>query len=450
MPSFKEQFVSGVFYTAIAKYSGIIVQLVVAGILGRILSPQDFGTVAIVTVIIAFFSIFCDIGIAPAIIQKRELTKPDIQSIFSFTIWLGIFLSLIFYLSSAPIASFYSDTNLVELCHLLTLQLLFTAWNIVPNALLYKEKRFGFIAGRSFAVQFFTGLVAVVAALSGAGIYSLLVNPILSAVAIFIINMFQYPMKMRLNFSIEPLRKIFSYSSYQFLFNIFLYFSRNLDKLLIGKYMSAQLLGYYEKSYSKVVKLLAIIGFPLAVCLFFNARELMLIIFGQQWELSVMPFRIFSISVGFQMLVSTTGPIFQAANSTKYLFISGLLSTLLNIAGILIGLLVFNSLEAIAACIVITFILNFFQAYWLLYYAVLKRSVKSVVRIIARAFLFSFCLAAVMWPTSLLLEESGLLFSFIIKSLIFCIVALPYLQFTGEYDLIEIVKKMKNGLIKKG
>ena len=99
MPSFKEQFVSGVFYTAIAKYSGIIVQLVVAGILGRILSPQDFGTVAIVTVIIAFFSIFCDIGIAPAIIQKRELTKPDIQSIFSFTIWLGIFLSLIFYLS---------------------------------------------------------------------------------------------------------------------------------------------------------------------------------------------------------------------------------------------------------------------------------------------------------------------------------------------------------------
>jgi teichuronic acid exporter len=486
MPSFKEQFVSGVFYTAIAKYSGIIVQLVVAGILGRILSPQDFGTVAIVTVIIAFFSIFCDIGIAPAIIQKRELTKPDIQSIFSFTIWLGIFLSLIFYLSSAPIASFYSDTNLVELCHLLTLQLLFTAWNIVPNALLYKEKRFGFIAGRSFAVQFFTGLVAVVAALSGAGIYSLLVNPILSAVAIFIINMFQYPMKMRLNFSIEPLRKIFSYSSYQFLFNIFLYFSRNLDKLLIGKYMSAQLLGYYEKSYrmmmlplqnltfvispvlhpilsdfqddfekleksySKVVKLLAIIGFPLSVFLFFNARELMLIIFGQQWELSVMPFRIFSISVGFQMLVSTTGPIFQAANSTKYLFISGLLSTLLNIAGILIGLLVFNSLEAIAACIVITFILNFFQAYWLLYYAVLKRSVMSVVRIIARAFLFSFCLAAVMWPTSLLLEESGLLFSFIIKSLIFCIVALPYLQFTGEYDLIEIVKKMKNGLIKKG
>jgi O-antigen/teichoic acid export membrane protein len=485
MSSFKEQIVSGVLYTAIAKYSGIIVQLVVAGILGRILSPQDFGTVAIVTVIITFFSIFCDIGIAPAIIQKKELGKPDLQSIFSFTLWLGIVLSFIFYLSSWSVASFYGDMNLVLLCHVLTFQLLFTAWNIVPNALLYRDKRFGFIAGRTFAVQFFTGLAAVVVALLGAGIYALLVNPILSAVAIFIINMFQYPMKMRLKFSMEPLGKIFSYSFYQFLFNIFLYFSRNLDKLLIGKYMSAQLLGYYEKSYRmmmlplqnltfvispvlhpvlsdfqndfekldksylKVVKLLAIIGFPLSVFLFFNAREIMLIVFGQQWELSVMPFKILSLSVGFQILVSTTGPIFQAANSTKYLFVSGLLSTVLNVAGIVVGLLVFGTLEAIAGCIVVTFIINFFQAYLLLYCAVLKRSIVGIVKIFARALLLSLCLAVVMWLVSLIPMNCGLLLSLLAKTLLFIVVVIPYVQITGEYDLFDIMRKLKSRLIKK-
>lgn len=485
MPSFKDQLVSGVFYTAIAKYSGIIVQLVVAGILGRILSPADFGTVAIVTVIITFFSIFCDIGIAPAIIQKKELTNSDIQNIFGFTIWLGIVLCLLFYLSSWPVADFYDDVNLVVLCRVLSLQLLFTAWNIVPNALLYKDKRFGFIAGRTFGVQFFTGLIAVVAAFLGAGIYSLLVNPVLSAVAIFIINMFQYPLKMRLKFSVEPLRKIFSYSFYQFLFNLFNYFSRNLDKLLIGKYMSTQLLGYYEKSYRmmmlplqnltfvispvmhpifsdfqndfvklersymKVVKLLAIIGFPLSVFLFFNARELMLIVFGPQWEMSVMPFRIFSLSVGFQILLSTTGPIFQAANSTKYLFVSGLLSTILNVAGILVGLLCFGTLEAIAICIVITFILNFFQAYFLLYFSVLKISAEQFSKVLLRAFVFSLYLTGIMWLVSQIPFNCGLLLSFMAKSVVFFAAALPYVQITGEYDLMEIAKKLKSKIMSR-
>ena len=75
----KHQLFSGVFYTALAKYSGIIISLVVAGILARLLSPDDFGVVAIATVIIAFFNLFTDMGISPAIVQHKSLTTgfPD-------------------------------------------------------------------------------------------------------------------------------------------------------------------------------------------------------------------------------------------------------------------------------------------------------------------------------------------------------------------------------------
>ena len=63
----KNQLFSGVFYTALAKYSGIVISLVIAGILARLLSPDDFGIVAVATVIIAFFSLLTDMGISPAL-----------------------------------------------------------------------------------------------------------------------------------------------------------------------------------------------------------------------------------------------------------------------------------------------------------------------------------------------------------------------------------------------
>ena len=76
----KHQLFSGVFYTALAKYSGIIISLVVAGILARLLSPDDFGVVAIATVIIAFFNLFTDMGISPAIVQHKSLTKKNYRT----------------------------------------------------------------------------------------------------------------------------------------------------------------------------------------------------------------------------------------------------------------------------------------------------------------------------------------------------------------------------------
>ena len=86
MASLKKELLSGVFYTAIAKYSGIVLNLGIAGILSRLLSPEEFGVVAIATIIISFFNIFSDLGIGAAIIQNKTLDQEDLSHIFSFTI----------------------------------------------------------------------------------------------------------------------------------------------------------------------------------------------------------------------------------------------------------------------------------------------------------------------------------------------------------------------------
>ena len=134
----KQQLFSGVFYTAIAKYSGIIISLVVAGILARLLSPDDFGIVAIATVIISFFAIFTDMGLSPAIIQNKALTQDDLTNIYSFTFWTGIAVALLFFIASWPISAYYDSPILRTLCQLLSINLFFASVNIVPGALFYK------------------------------------------------------------------------------------------------------------------------------------------------------------------------------------------------------------------------------------------------------------------------------------------------------------------------
>lgn len=481
----KQQLFSGVFYTALAKYSGIVISLVVAGVLARLLTPDDFGVVAIATVIIAFFNIFTDMGISPAIVQHKTLSGQDLSDIFSFTLWMGIGLSVLFFAASWPIAAYYKSPILRTLCQLLCVNLFFASANIVPNALFYKNKEFKFIAIRSFGIQVASGAAAVTAALSGAGLYALIISPILSSILIFGISFKRYPQRPSMTLGWGALRKIFSYSAYQFLFNVINYFSRNLDKLLIGKYMGMSQLGYYEKSYrlmmlplqnitqvitpvmhpifsdyqndlqrlgsayERILRLLAFIGLPLSVLLFFTAEEVTLIIFGDQWLPSVPVFRILTLSVGVQIILSSSGSIFQAAGDTRSLFICGVFSSILNVTGMLLGIFWFGTLEAVAWCIVTTFCINFVQCYWQMYRVTLKRSMWTLLRQFISPIIVSMLIAVALLPLHHFTDNSNIFLTLILKSLASFIIFGLYIQFTHEYDLKGKVCRLAGKLKRK-
>lgn len=476
--SLKRDLLKGVGYTAISKYIGIIISLVVTGILSRLLTPTEFGVIAVAMVIITFFGILSDLGIAPAIIQHKDLDEKDLSNLFAFTVWLSIGISLFFFLSSGVIASYYNSPVLSTICRILSLSLLFNTINIVPNALLYKDKAFKFLAQRTIIVQSVVGAIAILAALYGAGIYALLINPVLSAIIIFIITFRRYPQRLHRTFGLTSLKKIFSFSAYQFLFNLINYFSRNLDKLLIGRYMGMSPLGYYEKSYRlmmlplqnithvitpvmhpvfsdfrddlnklessylKVVRLLAFIGFPLSVFLLFTSRELMLLIFGMQWEASVPVFRILSLTVGIQIILSTSGSIFQAAGDTRSLFISGLFSATLNVAGILTGIFIFKTLEAVAWGILVTFSINFVQCYMQMYYVTFKRKMNQFINVLISPLILSIILFVFLSVSSTFISFNNLILSLIIKSVLSLVVWGMFLQVTKTFDIMEKIRSV--------
>lgn len=477
MSSLKQQMVSGVMYTAVAKYSGIVISLVVMAVLARLLTPDDFGVVAIATVFIAFFELFTNIGFSSAIIQNKELTTKDLSNIYSFTLWMGLGLSLLFLASSWGIASYYGNSTLRSICQILSVNLFLSSASMVPNTLFYKEKQFKLLAIRTLCIQLITGATAIFAAWQGAGLYTLTIQPLLSGLLLYLISIKYHPMRPAFTLGLKSIRKIWGYSMYQFLFNIINYFTRNLDKLLIGKYLGMDLLGYYEKSYrtmmlpvqnityvitpvlhpilsdyqkdlhqlriahEKIVHILALIGFPISVLSYFCANEAILILFGDQWQASVPAFQILSFTIGIQLVLSSSGSFYQSGNDTRSMFYCAGFAASTSALGLAIGVFYFKTLEAVAWCILITFLLSFLQCYALLYRKVFKHSLVSFVQNLSTPIILSAILFAALWLVTPLVSELSIIISLLIKFLVFIPVFFILLKLFGELQVLKSIRK---------
>jgi PST family polysaccharide transporter len=474
MKNNRQLFIHGVSYIAMANYSGIIINLVITAMLARILSPSAFGVVAVANVFIVFFSLFADMGIGPAIIQFKDLQEDDIGGIFGFSFWLGMGLGIIFFLAAPVIAEIYNENSLIVICRILSLQILFVTLNVVPNSTLLKLKKFKIIAIRRVSIQVCCGIMAVLS-VKKVGIYSLLISPVIGSIVEFFVNFWFSGIKVKFLPDFRPLRKIFSYSLFQFLFNFLQYFARNLDKLLIGKVLNLSQLGYYEKSYKlvllpvqniagvitpvlhpilsdfkkdavyntyiKMTRMLANIAFPVTAILFFSAKELILLIFGSQWEGAIIPFRILSISVVTQMLMASGGSIYQAVNKTNILFISGFINQFITVFGFLITIMFFPSVEAVSTTFTIITFIGFFVAYYALVHVTFHKSMMKALGIFLSP-LMLFCVQFVVLYVVSVNLNTGLVVSLLAKAAVWLILTLVYFQFFTEFKPKDILRKL--------
>lgn len=466
----------GVMWSAIGKYSGVIVQLIITAVLARLITPEEFGVVAIATVLIAFLTIFSDLGLGAAIIQRQDFGKKEYDSIYSFSIYLGIFLSVVLFLSSSLIATFYDSLPLKIICQILSITLFFGSINMVPNAIISKQKRFKFIAQRTLFFQVCGGILAIIAAFCGWGCYALLIPILLSSIGNFFVNYRQYPLHFNVVLDISPIKSVFSYSSFLLIFNVMNYFTRNLDKLIIGRFFSMQSLGYYDKSYhlmmlplqqithvitpvmhpvltslqnnypqmardyAKILKLLATIGFPLGVFLYFSATNLITLVYGEQWLPAVPVFKILTLSVPVQMLIATTGGIYQASGRTDWLFYAGLFHSSITVIGFIMATLMFKSIEAVAWSFVFTMNLHTFLTLCIIYIIIFKESLL----LLLKKFFSPLVNAIILLLCNLILDPLLIFHPIInlaIQSTVALLISLVIIQKTHQYDVIGLFNR---------
>lgn len=480
MTTIKEDLINGIIWTAIGKYSGMAVSLIITSVLARLLSPEEFGVIAIANVIIWFLAMFTSMGIGPAIIQRNDLEQKDLNNIFTFTMLTGGLLGIIFWGSSWFIANFYNNQQLLPVCQILSLNIFISAINMVPGALMAKYKRFKETARISFVLYVITGIISIIAAYKGAGVYALLISPILSPIGTLIYNQSYYPVHISYRFSIEPIKRIFSFSFYQFLFEFVNYFSRNLDKLIIGKYMTMSELGYYEKSYrlmqlplqnvtsvinpvlqpvlsslqdnpheignkyNKIIRFISTLSFPITIILFICGYEIIHLFYGNNWDAAIPTFKILSLSVSLQMILSTSGAIFMVSNNTKAQFWVGIRNTLTTVIGFLVAAYFYKTIEAIAWAWVITLFINFICTYYIMYKIVLKISILPMLKEMIHPCINSIILLILGLMISTYLKIDNLIIMLIIKLIVLTTITLIYIQASGQYNIIALIKSKFN------
>lgn len=464
------EFKRGILYSALGKYSNVIIQLLVTGILSRLLTPADYGIVAVVTVFLVFFQMLADFGIGPAIIQYKDLTEKDIGSIFAFSIYLAVTLGILFMSLGVPISIFYNNEVYKQICLILGICVVFYALLVVPQSILLREKRFFAVNMVTITANLVSGVLSIVLAFAGFSYYALIIGNIVKAFVMFIIFFYQAKLKITFRMTAAPLRKIYHFSKNQFAFNFINYFSRNLDKILIGRFFSASALAFYDKAYQvslypnqiltsvitpviqpilsdyeteksviknvylKITLVLGTLGVPISVFLFFSSEEVVNFLFGSQWGGSVLTFQILAVSVWVQMISSSTGAIFQSANRTDLLLLSGILSAILNITSIAIGIFL-GKIEYVAAMIVLSFTLNFFMNNYLLMYRLFDSTYKEYFKILLKPMIMGL----IQIGFFLLLPELPFsnFFNLLIKGFGFVVIFLVGIIVTGQGKLVK-------------
>ena len=476
----KKEIIKGVFWIGVAKYSGIIISLIISAILARLLSPREFGTIAIVTVILNFMGMFATMGIFPAIIQRNDLTQKNLNSIFTFSLISGTLAMLILISLSWTIADLYEDHTLVSVSWLLSIYLFFTSANLVPNALMTKNKKFREIAQRTLVLQLTCGFISVFAAFAGWGIYALVISPIFSSIGLFIYNIRFYPCQIDWKMDIYPIKSIFNFSFFQLMFEFVNYFSRNLDKLIIGKYLNMSALGYYDKSYrlmlipmqnitsvinpvlqpilsclqndskemakkyNKLIHFIATFSFPLTIMLYFNAFEIINIVYGSRWDAAIPIFKILALSIPFQMILSTSGSIFLAINDVKRQFFVGIRNTITTVTGFFIAALFFSTIEAMAWAWTITLWINFTCSFFIMYRYSLKSPLMVMLKGLTYSIVSAVILSLLLISLQKVITDFTIITRFTIKATLSLVFSLIFVQITKQYDVISKIKQMKH------
>lgn len=470
----------GIIITAIGRYSYYILQFVVLAILSRLLTPEEFGIVSIINVFLIFFNMLVDIGIGPALIQNKTLNKHQINGVFSFSVIVSFIVGAIFAVMAKPIAQFYENPELVGVSLSMSLALISSGMNMIPQAILAKQKRFLEINFAQVVSSFIGGTVAITFAFLNFSYYALVLNTIVKNLVMFMITFSKSKLKLTKNIQKSSLVELYSFSRNQFLFNIINYFSRNLDHFLIGKYVSLKDLGYYDKAYTlslypnqiltsvitpvvqpvlsqyedqkdvikrtyiTISKLLALVGMPLTVFLIFSAEEIIYILFGNQWGSSVRTFQILAFSIWVQMILSSTGSIFQSSNRTDLMLLSGILSTILNVTGIIIGVIL-GKIEIVALGLVVSFLINFIQCNYLLMIKVFASKQREFYSNLVGPLMIALIVLIPLFFIEFTVNGVPMFATLIIKGLITVIMYVIGLRMTGNLKYILSFVKRKGG-----
>jgi O-antigen/teichoic acid export membrane protein len=333
--------VRGVMATLTSQGSLFVIQSISIMVLARLLTPADFGLVAMVTAISDLATPFADLGLSQATIQRKEITHEQVSALFWVNVAIGLVLTSIVAALGPVLARFYGEPRLKDIAALVSLTFLIAGLRAQPEALLKRQMKFTALAVRNIASLGLGVVFAIALAWRGAGYWAIVAVPVTAQFMQMVLSWFMVKWRPGLPRRCKEVGPMVVFGGRIAASYLLFGLHRNADNVLIGWYWGAGPLGFYSRAYSllmlplrqlnapvagvaipafsriqsdperfaryylRAIGLIFWIGAPLFGFLFVGAQPVIILALGERWRASAPVFQILGISALGQLLLQS-------------------------------------------------------------------------------------------------------------------------------------------------
>lgn len=357
--------------------------------------PDDFGLIGMVLIFSGFARLFAEFGFGSALVQRSVITDLHTSSIFWINLLVGGVLAGVFFLLAPEIAAFYDAPQLRVIGQAVAATFVIAAFGTVPRAILQRNMAFDRLARIEVSASVISGSVALLLAILGYGVWSLVVQSVTAAAVTSALALALANFRPRRVYSRAAVRELLGFSANLFAFNFVNYWSRNADNLLVAKMIGASGLGIYARAYSfmllpitqvlavigrvvfpalasvqkdtararrmylRVLRIVTVVTAPMMAGMLVVAEVLVIALLGDKWLAVVPVLQILCIVGILQTLTNPVGWIYQSQGRTDLLFRWGVGSSVVIVTAVFVGASM-GSVEAVAWAYLIANVVLFY------------------------------------------------------------------------------------------
>lgn len=338
----------GVFWMTAAKVVSNLISWTITIYVMRILSPSDYGLVAMAWVYLNFVTLFNELGLNAAVIQKKDLRREDLSNIFWAVLYINVALYAFSFLAAPLVARFYEEPRVTELIRVAAAGLVIRSLGFIAMSMLTREMAFN-RQSQAEVIGNAAGAVATLwLAMQGFGVWSLVYGYLLMEIVKNGLSILFYPWWPRFSFSLSTVGAMMDFGSKIAVARVFWYLYSNMDVLIAGKLLGKMQLGYYaiavqfasvpldkmvstisqiafpafskvqddpallRRYYLKMVNFVAFVIFPVCWGIALVADSAVPLLLSEKWLPAILPLQILSVVASLRAIHMMNAPLTMA------------------------------------------------------------------------------------------------------------------------------------------
>lgn len=434
-PSLKKKTVKGVGWSFADNIASSGISFLVGLVLARLLTPEEFGILGMITIFIAVSNSIIDSGFSSALIRKMDVKAIDYNTVFYFNLGVGLFFYFLLYISSPAISRFFNEPLLIPVTRVMGSILIINALAIIQRTLLVKAVDFKTQTKVSFISSVLSGVIGIGMALCDYGVWSLVGQQLSRQFFNTLFLWFYNAWRPVWEFSKTSFKELFGFGSKLLLSGLLDTIYRNIYYIVIGRFYSAAQLGQYtraeqfnmifssnltsvvqrvsypalssiqdeperlKQAYRKVIKTTMLITFACMLGLAAVAKPLVLVLIGEKWLDAVYYLQIICFSGMLYPLHAINLNILQVKGRSDIFLKLEVVKKAIALLPVVVGVL-YGIEYMLWGSVITSFIAYFLNTYYSA--GLINYSIKRQVQDVFPTFLVSFIVSATMWGLSFL------------------------------------------------